>query len=41
MGKTEWWWLMDQSRDEIGRLLRQNNYVVVDNFLLPEQVRTQ
>jgi hypothetical protein len=36
-GKEEWWWLMDESRDEIARLLKRDNYVVIDGFMLEEQ----
>ena len=39
LGKEEWWWLMDDSCDEIAEQLNRNFFVVIDGFLLPEQTR--
>ena len=38
LGKDEWWWIMDQSMEEIGRQLTKNFYCCVDNFLTPDQL---
>ena len=39
LGKTEYWWVMDESMEEIRRQLLTNNYVVIPSFLLDEQCR--
>jgi hypoxia-inducible factor (prolyl hydroxylase) len=33
MGKQEWWWIMDESTQEVVRQLNKNNYCVLDGFL--------
>ena len=38
LGKSEWWWLMDDSLAEIDERLNDENFVVVDGFLPREDV---
>ena len=33
LGKAEWWWLMDDTLQELCRSLRENFYCVIDGFL--------
>lgn len=35
--REEWWWLMDQTIDEIARQLNEFNFVVMDGFLTQSQ----
>ena len=39
LGKSEWWWLMDESLAEIHRRLETENFVVVDGFVPPDTTR--
>ena len=39
LGKSEWWWLMDESLAEIHRRLETENFVVVDGFVPPDATR--
>ena len=39
LGKSEWWWLMDESLAEIHRRLETENFVVVDGFIPRDATR--
>ena len=41
LGKSEWWWLMDESLAEIHRRLETENFVVVDGFVPPDADRSK
>eukprot|EP00928_Gymnodinium_smaydae_P006845 TRINITY_DN12441_c0_g1_i2.p1 TRINITY_DN12441_c0_g1~~TRINITY_DN12441_c0_g1_i2.p1 ORF type:complete len:437 (-),score=102.97 TRINITY_DN12441_c0_g1_i2:87-1376(-) len=36
VGKLEWWWIMDETMDEVARQLKEHSYVVLDDFFLAE-----
>ena len=39
LGKAEWWWIFDDSLAAIARVLKRDAFVVLDHFILPDQVR--
>ena len=36
VGKTEWWWIFDDTLKEIARQLLTQDFVVLDHFVVPE-----
>jgi len=35
VGKQEWWWIMDETMDEVARQITEHSFTVLDGFFLP------